>query len=198
MRILLVSRNRVVQELVKLALKDIEALELEILDRVESPRYEQYDLILEEDNQVLERHNLDLKKIESSKRILLGDKDRIKKGNYDYIVAKPFLPSDIRRAIDKSKSLDSKTQRVLSKDQEAKPQIETEILDRDEIMLIRRLLEDEIDADKPFQEMEQDSRITLDIEEFLKLLKECKVKKLRQLLKGARLNIEIEFPEDMR
>jgi len=196
MRILLVSRNRVVQELIKLALKDIEALELEVIDKVDTPRYEKYDLIFEEDYQVLENRILDLERIEASKRILLGDIDRVEKVNYDYIVTKPFLPSDIRRAIDRideSKSLDSKTQEVLSKNQELKAEIETEILDRDEVMLIRRLLEDEFETDKPFKEMEQNSRISLDIEEFLRLLKECKVKKLRQFLKGARINIEIEF-----
>ena len=54
MRILLLSRNRVVQELVRLGLHPIKGVELEILDRPEPPASDRYDLILEEDRFVEE------------------------------------------------------------------------------------------------------------------------------------------------
>jgi hypothetical protein len=205
MRVLLLSRNRVVRELVKLGLRGVESLELEIPEPGSLPRYDRYDLVFEEDRYAEELQLLGLEHLLASRRILLGERGApAEKDRYDRIIPKPFLPEDIRAALSEAEESESPdTEESLDAFAEigGGSEAETEVLDREEILRIRRLLEGEVESEaapEPAEVSVGAQRDFYDFDEFLELLERCKVKKLRQLLQGSRIHLTIEFPEEER
>ncbi|ADV45449.1 hypothetical protein [Nitratifractor salsuginis] len=202
MRVLLLSRNRVVQELVKLGLRGLDAVELEIPEPRSLPRYDRYDLVFEEDHYAEELRALGLEHLLASRRILLGEMvEPAEKEFYDRIIPKPFLPEDIREAVlhteEEAEAFDEEV--PLNSFAGIEEETETEVLDREEILRIRRLLEGEMESEASSEPEETvGRRDSYDFEEFLDLLERCKVKKLRQLLQGSRIHLTIEFPEEER
>ena len=204
MRILLLSRNRVVQELVRLGLREIEGARLDILDRTEPPASDRYDLILEEDRFAEKYEKIGIDHLLAGRRILLGDPSLVPEGHlpFDAIIPKPFLPADIPKAL-----LDEPSEKRAPAGESIRDFLEeeglgleeegTEILDEGEIRRIRRLLEGEIE--EPSSEMTlSPSEQTIDAESFLELVERLRSKKLKKLLQGATVRITIEFPEEER
>ena len=202
MRILLLSRNRVVQELVRLGLRQIEGAELEILDRSEPPASDRYDLILEEDRFVEEIREIGIDHLLAGRRILLGDSSAVPdRSGFDAVISKPFLPADIQKALRGEPAGEARPERESIRDFLEEERLrfdeETEILDEEEIRRIRRLLEGEIE--EPSSEMAfSPSEQTIDAETFLELIEQLRGKKLKKLLRGATIRISIEFPEEER
>jgi len=192
MRILLLSRNRVVQELVKLAVREMEGVELEIAEEPEALREDRYQALLADDRfddpSMLEA--LDHLMIE--RKVLLGEYSPLHpKERYDVRVAKPFLPREIRQAL-----------------QGESPK--TRVLDEEEIWQIRELLDEAEERQEAPAESEggffplsaekeqatTHSPMEMSPEELLELLEHLGTKKVRKLLKGARISIEIHWPEE--
>ncbi len=202
MRILLLSRNRVVQELVRLGLRPIKGVELEILDRPEPPASDRYDLILEEDRFVEEIREIGIDHLLAGRRILLGDPSGLPdRSGFDAVISKPFLPADIQKVLqsepDDKTGHERESIRDFLEEERLRFDEETEILDEEEIRRIRRLLEGEIE--EPSSEMTfNPSEQTLDVETFLELIERFRSKKLKKLLRGATIRISIEFPEEER
>ena len=205
MRILLLSRSRVVQELVKLGLNRLENARLEIVENPETLRGDHYDLLLVDDGFEREFRNMDAAHLIAGQRVLLGKaEETAAEEMYSGILAKPFLPGDIRTLLEETEYASSDTGKV-DEEHVAAEAAEitggTEILDEAEIEKIRRLLdvemteEDPIGKEKDTGEMFR-AETVYSIEEFLQLLERGKVKKLRKILQGAKIHITIEIPEE--
>jgi hypothetical protein len=201
MRILLLSRNRVVQELVRLGLRQIEGARLEVLDRPEAPASDRYDLILEEDRFLEGAGEIGIDHLLAGRRILLGDPSLLpERSSFDAVIPKPFLPADIRKAILEEPAEEKRPEqgsiRDFLEEEGLDPAGEsTEILDEEEIRRIRRLLEGEIE--EPVAQMRREpAEQTIDAETFLELVERFRSKKLRKLLRGATIRLSIEFPEE--
>jgi len=192
MRVLLISRNRVVQELVKLAVKEMEDLELEFAEDPDGLQGDRYDVLLMDD-QIKDPAMLEgMEHLIAERRVLLGEySERHPEEEYDTRVAKPFLPREIRRALRKDSG-------------------GTRVLDEEEVWQIRQLLEgveeeEEQIPEEPEQgffplsseEEEPDgSAAVMRPEELIALVERLGTKKVRKLLKGARISIEIHWPEE--
>ena len=201
MRILLLSRNRVVQELVKLGVREIEGAYLEIVDRLEAPDAGRYDLILEEDRFVNGAEEIGIDYLLAGRRILLGDPSGVsERSRFDAVIPKPFLPSDIQKVLRQEAGEEFSPERgsireFLEEEGVSMDEEETEILDEAEIRRIRRLLEGEIEESAARMEIEP-SEQRIDAETFLELIERFRGKKLRKILRGATIRISIEFPEE--
>ncbi len=203
MRILLLSRNRVVQELVRLGLRQIEGARLEVLDRPEALTSDHYDLIFEEDRFLEGLGEIGIDHLLAGRRILLGDPSLLSDPQrFDAVIPKPFLPADIQKALLQDPSeegaVGQESIRDFLEEEGLSPDGEgTEILDEEEIRRIRRLLEGEIEESA--SEMGRESaEQTIDVETFLEMLERFRSKKLKKILRGARIRLTIEFPEEER
>jgi hypothetical protein len=191
-----------------LGLREIDEIELEILDRGEPPAYDRYDVIVEEDHFAGSSQSEEgMEHLLASRRILLGDSSQVSSPvNYDEILSKPFLPEEIRSAvlgeIAEQEPLPSEESLEHFLEEGEGERGGTKILDEGEIQRIRRLLEGEME-----EEMEKSPaaspkealhRASYDVDEFVELLERCKIKKLKRLLRGSRIHITIEFPEEER
>lgn len=204
MRILLLSRNRVVQELVKLGVRETGGAELEIVDGTAVPLSDHYDLILIEDRFAKGLGEIGIEHLLAERRILLGDPSFLaEEGHFDAIIPKPFLPADIRQTLLREKPAEESVPRrtsireFLEDEGVGSERGETEILDEEEIRRIRRLLEGEIEESVARTEIEA-SEQRIDAETFLELIERFRGKKLRKILRGATIRISIEFPEEER
>jgi hypothetical protein len=203
MRILLLSRNRVVQELVKLGIGDAEGAELEIAGGASELRGDRYDLLLLDDRLFRESGSEIREHLIAGYKVILGDPgDRSLSELFDGIVPKPFLPGDVRKVMEEAFTSE-RPERAEDEGLAAFVEEEagvTEVLDEEEIRRIRRLLNDEPEATEEGRE-DSDGAALLSgesyrFEELMALLEESKVKKLKKLLRGARIHISIEFPEE--
>ncbi len=204
MNILLLSKNRVVQELVKLAIKSYPNSNLEIIDQVKTPKFDRYDVILEEDNFLKEIENLGLEHLLVQRYILLGNLSLLEKDNpYDIVIKKPFLPKDIKRAIEdntKEETLEDETINDFLQDEGIEFD-ENQMLDEADLKYIRSFLDGEIIEDESYDKKEEliateDKKLDIDIDDFFELMKYLQNKKCKKVLQGATINISIKFPKD--
>jgi hypothetical protein len=201
MRILLLSRNRVVQELVKLGIKGREEIRLEIADSLSEVRGDHFDLLLADDQLAERVHGEELEHLIAGRRILLGKAGGSVAEGYDAVLGKPFLPGDIERLLGQRIDLELEEEEDLREFLEGELASGTEVLDAEEIQRIRQLL-DEGTAETPEQEEEREPRKrpgeerSYDVESLLEMLERVKPKQLRKLLRGATVHIRIEFPEE--
>ncbi|WP_292658219.1 hypothetical protein [Nitratifractor sp.] len=200
MRILLLSRNRVVQELVRLGLREIDGAELEIVNGAQGPASDHYDVILEEDRFLEGFGEIGIDHLLAGRRLLLGDPSLLpEESRFDAVIPKPFLPADIQKALRLKPIEENRPERENIRDfleeEGVTPEESTEILDEEEIFRIRRLLEGEID--EPVAQMQSEAaEQTIDAETFLELVERFRSKKLKKLLRGATIRLTIEFPEE--
>jgi len=125
-----------------------------------------------------------------SKIVLLGSSDSAVDELVDRVVQKPFLPTDIEELLD-------------SIEPTKEPQIKTNVLDPDEIARIKALMAlDEEESKEPLDELDYIER--LEEKESLKLKKKkakeliyelakLSKKEIKNLLKGAKVSIKIEY-----
>jgi hypothetical protein len=198
MRVLLLSRNRVVQELVRMGSRELPGLELEVLGELSGLKHDRYELLLVDERFEGEG---ELEHLLVQRRVLLGDPERAEAEGYDTVLPKPFLPRDIRRLLEVEAPEEERweaEERLAFADLER--EAETEVLDGEEIRRIRALLDSE-ESDET--EMEKSERSpggeevrSLSVDELFELLEGMRPKKLRKLLRGATIHLSIHFPED--
>jgi len=200
MRVLLLSRNRVVQELVKLGIKGKKGLEIEIATSLSEVRGDRFDLLLADDQLTEKVHVNELEHLIVGRRVLLGDAEGKIAEGYDAVLGKPFLPRDIERLIGQGvgmDSLDGEEDLRAFLEEELERASETEVLDAVEIQRIRKLL-DEGTVEVPEEEQGTEEHSTegqsYDVESLLEMLARVKPKQLKKLLRGATIHIRIEFP----
>ena len=183
MNILIISNSIVVEELLKLVLKNKD-YNLEYQKDVEDADRDYYDAVfIDESSQDLNSQIEYAQEGLQSQVVLIASKDT--DTNADYVVVKPFLPEDIELVIDnlKDKTIERK---------------ETNILDPEEIAKIKELMQlDEFEDELENIECLRDKKsLKVKKKEAKELLLElCKLdkKELKKLLKGAKVSIKIEY-----
>ena len=188
MNILIVSNSLVVEELLKLVLKDKD-YNLEYQTDVEDADRNSYDIIFIDDSAQDLASQIEFAQDGLKSQVaLITSADNDIKANH--LIIKPFLPQDIETV------LDNLEERVLA----AAP---SNILDPEEIAKIKELMQ----MDDELQESEE---ISLDNIELLKDKQSIKLKKkeakelllelnklnkkeLKKLLKGAKVSIKISY-----
>ncbi len=199
MRVLLLSRNRVVQELVRMGSRGVPELELEVLGELSGLKHDRYELLLVDERFAGAK---ELEHLLVRRRVLLGDPERAEAEAYDTVLSKPFLPRDIRRLLEEEPEEEEEPWEELSLSDpgETGDGELTEVLDEEEIRRIRALLDgeeiDETPGSIPESVSAERESKTLSADELFELLERLKVKKLRKLLRGATIHLSIQFPED--
>ena len=206
MKILLLSRNRVVKEMVRLAVEEARA-QLECASKIDEIEGDRYSLLLVDSALLGELRLEDLEEhlLIGRKGVIASEEDTPGE-EFDFRLSKPFLPSDILRIIDGNAFENAENEEeerwedssdVSARSEERGPS-STRILDRDEISKILDLLE-ETQSSAPseaapllpeamIQESQEEGR------EWIDRLLSMKPKRLKKLLKGAEVTITIRFP----
>ena len=205
MRVLLFSRSRVVREMVRLA-ADKAGAKLECVENPSEVAEDRYDLLL-----IDEYPPLDLESLKEhlliGATVLIHSPDRPAEEGYDYTVAKPFLPSDILRIVERRESVPEKTEPEITLEGFVADEEEEEgvprILDGGEIAKIRSLLSDDHEEEISLieelsGEEAEESGLQLDAEELIDRIFSMKPKKLKKLLQGAEVTITLRFPKERK
>jgi len=212
MRVLLLSTNRTVQEMIALALRDVPGVELVLARGIDEVGEGVFDAMLVDDAMPLYRESLALvERIGVPKTVLLHQEGVEDDWAFDYRIKKPFLPSEIRRAVEqfapekldqnppqKKKKKKSKSKR----EKKATYRTETEVLNLDEIETIKALLEEDgleiVHEEELAEKMlkEHKGGVGDKHEALIHTLRTMKPRKIRKLLKGAHVRIDITFPGD--
>ena len=230
MRVLLLSTNRTVQEMIALALRDVPGVELVLARGIDEVGEDVLDAMLIDDAMPLYRESLALvERIGVPKTVLLHQEGVEDDRAFDYRIKKPFLPSEIREAIEQfvleeieeeemvmamedepesgkfdqnSPQKKKKKKSKYKREKKATYQTEAEVLNLDEIETIKALLEEdgleivheEELAEKMLKEHKEGDGD--EHEALIHALRTMKPRKIRKLLKGAHVRIDITFPED--
>ena len=186
MNILIVSNSFVVEELLKLILKEKNNLEMQ--EDVEDAKRDSYDIIFIDDSvqNIVSQIEYAQNSLNTQVAFTTSIDSDIKA---NYIVVKPFLPQDIENIIEQleEKNIDS---------------LQTNVLDPEEIAKIKELMQ--------LDEELEESKENINIQELLKakislkakkkeakelLLELCDLDKkdLKKLLKGAKVSIKIAY-----
>ncbi len=215
MRVLLLSYNHTVQEMVALALRE-EEVELVVAQAADQVEPTNYDLVLVDDLSTAYEESIALlRALGVDAIVLLAQAGNMKAEDFGRVLRKPFLPSDIQALVasrrgeleaDPSLSVKAKKKKKKKKKQknQSKTAPATEVLDPDEIEMIKTLLQEEgLEIVEETELAEQVITATTDEEParheaLLKALRKMKPKKIRKLLKGATVRIEITFPDASR
>jgi len=190
MNILIISNSLIVKELLKLVL-DGKDFNVEYKNRVQEANETHYALIFIDNTAKNLIEQIDfLEERVSGKIVLLGSSDSAVDEIVDRVIQKPFLPADIEELLD-----------TIEISQEPKPK--TKILDPDEIARIKALMAlDDEESEEPLDELDYIER--LEEKESLKLKKKeakeliyelakLSKKEIKNLLKGAKVSIKIEY-----
>ena len=208
MRVLLLSDNHTVQEMIALALREAEGVELVIAPSADQVEPTSYDLILVDDALPLYHESIALvQTLGVDAIVLLAHGDKTEEEHLVQILRKPFLPAEIRDLVQKQQANPAakpsrKKQR--KKKKHSSSASHTEVLDLDEIETIKALLEEEgleIIQEEELAEQVMGEKIpdTADRHEMLiEALRSMRPKKIRKLLKGAKVRIEITFPGERK
>ncbi len=212
MRVLLLSYNHTVQEMVALALRE-EEVELVVAQAADQVEPTNYDLVLVDDLSVAYEESIALlRALGVDAIVLLAQAGNMKAEDFGQVLRKPFLPSEIQALVasrrkeledDPSLSVKAKKKKKKKKKQKnrSKAAHTTEVLDPDEIEMIKTLLQEEgLEIVEETELAQQVITATTDEEParhdaLLKALRKMKPKKIRKLLKGATVRIEITFPD---
>jgi len=194
MEVLLISSSRIVKEMVRLAIKRVQG-ELESVDNISQAKKDRYDFLIVDEP--LKRD------IEGIKEYLMVDltialvsKDEELKDEFDYILRKPFLPTDIVQVLTKCAKESKEIDNSISLEEFMENR--GTILDIKEIEEIRSLLEEDntLTFDEP-KEKEQILEVKdIELDELIDKFHSMKSKKLKKLLRGAEITIKIRFPKD--
>jgi DNA-binding response OmpR family regulator len=218
MRVLLISHNHTVQEMVALALREMGGVELVTARSADHVEPTTYDLILVDDALPLYQESIVLAQTLGVEAIvLLAQGTNAEADRFPQVLRKPFLPSEIRTLTEERQAeirshvdgslpagdLPAPLPKKKKKKKKKKIQKtnQTEVLDMDEIKAIKSLLEEEgleIVGEEDLAEkvMQAEGDASLDPQEALAVaLRTMRPKKIRKLLKGATVRIEITFPK---
>jgi len=195
MKILLLTRNHVVREFIELVSDRISA-QLEVKEDTKNCDETMYDFLFVDDRgDLLEQSIPLLENANYTKSVILYNEIKEAHALFDFAVKKPFLPSDIQAILEKHALPEEPIQ-------------ENKILDLQEIEEIKRLLEGEMMEIIPEEDLAAavissqqkeplQTSVTFDTkEEIAEALMHMEPKKLRKLLKGAEVTINIRFPKE--
>ena len=184
MNILIVSASFVVEELLKLILKD-KNYKLETQEDIEEAKRDNYDIIFIDDSVKDISSQIEYAQGELKSQVaLITTADSTIEA--DYTIIKPFLPYDIENIIEQLKD------KIITS-------TPTNILDPEEIAKIKELMQidEELDNKEDFLEsLQQKRELKVKKREAKELLLElCGLdrKELKQLLKGAKVSIKIDY-----
>ncbi len=205
--------------MISLAIHNIKDAVLDIAESIEEIPAQEYDWVLVDDTVPMYQESLSFsKKLSSSHTVLLYHPENKATEGFDILIAKPFLPDEIRQSIEnhretppstseKSKINGEKADKKKVKMKTDKTQ--TQVLNLEEIETIKALLEEdgleivheeelantvlseEHKATKKKKKQKRDPQ-----QELIDAILKMKPKKIRKLLKGAKVTIKIKFPED--
>jgi len=178
MNILLLSNNYVVVEFVTLAANSLSA-EIEVIENISDHSSDEYDFfIVDERGSILDDVESLMESLDISYSIFLCKRGSHGDDLFDLSIQKPFLPSDIESA------LSSQT-------------INRQVLNSIDIDEIKSLLDDDfVDVDL---DVDTDTMPIVNIPDepgILDALISMKSKKIKQILRGAEINISIKFPKE--
>jgi len=199
MKILLLTRNHVVHEFVELVADRVGA-QLDVQDTIEGIVDIGYDFLFVDDRgDLLEKSITLIDSFDTQKNIVLYNKTKPMHDLFDLGIKKPFLPSDIQTILEEI----------------PKPKIhleEDQILNIRDIDEIKSLLEDEgleiiseedladeitSESDLHIVEEKIEREESASVEEkLLEAIMQMESKKIRKLLKGAEVTINIRFPKE--
>jgi len=208
MRVLLLSHNHTVQEMVALALRELADVELVTAQAADHLEPTTYDMVLIDDALPLyEESGALVQALGVEPIVLLAHRGTPDAERFDRVIYKPFLPAEIRELVAKEReriARDTSRPSQKNKPKKAKKKTHTEVLDPDEIATIKALLEEEgleVIGEEELTDtvlQEREDPDGQDAVEWIRLLKKMKTKKLRRLLRGATVRIEITFPKDAK
>jgi len=208
MRVLLLSHNHTVQEMVALALRELADVELVTAQAADHLEPTTYDMVLLDDALPLyEESGALVQALGVEPIVLLAHRGTPDAERFDRVIYKPFLPVEIRELVAKEReriARDTSRSSQKKKPKKAKKKKRTEVLDPDEIATIKALLEEEgleVIGEEELTDtvlQEREDPDGQDAVEWIRLLKKVKTKKLRRLLRGATVRIEITFPKDAK
>jgi len=217
MNVLLLTHNRTVEEMISLAFREQESLQLNHGDDAGMVGGD-YDVVIVDDTfpHLHEVWQMTQKsKIRNT--VLLAQRGSLVEDPFDHRITKPFLPEEITslmlRIQDEAASESSETALKKKKKKKKKKKspgqkkfkAETEVLNLEEIETIKTLLEEEgleiVHEEELAQKVlsdEESHNLTSANQEpdLLEALRTMKPKKIRKLLKGAQISIKIRFPGD--
>ena len=212
MNVLLLTHNHTVEEMVSLALREREGLDLVRGDDAEMVGSD-YDVVIVDDTfPQLHEAWLFTQEFHVPHTVVLAQRGSLTQEPFAHRVTKPFLPEEIADLMDRLLTSDSslppqkkKAKKKKSKKKQKAFKAETEVLNLDEIETIKTLLEEEgleiVNEEELAQKVlsDEEARETAEQKQhdaLLKALRKMKPKKIRKLLKGAHVTIEIRFPKD--
>ncbi len=203
MRVLLLSHNHTVQEMVALALRETPGVELVTAQAADQIEPTTYDMVIIDDALPLYDESVALLQVLGVEPVvLLTHREHTGTEPFDRVVHKPFLPADIRELVERERErIGTKKRKKHSRKKKKHTQTRTAVLDPDEIETIKSLLEEEglevIGEEELTDTVLQEAVETppQDAEVWISALSGMKAKKLRKLLRGATVRIEIVFPE---
>ena len=225
MNVLLLSQNHTIQEMFSLALQDMDQVQLDIISELEAAEGSKYTLTFVDNT--LPHYQESVARVREMGAVevwLLGRASDPRDEQVDGQVDKPFLPIEIQEIIQQCMTISSSNTAEAEDGGEQRPvtneenmthkkkkkkkkrvkkhtyKAETEVLNLDEIEIIKALLEEdgleivheEELAEKVLQEREAsaegDQQAAL-----VEALRAMRPRKIRKLLKGATVRIEITF-----
>ncbi len=199
MKILLLTRNHVVHEFVELVADRVGA-QLDVQDTIEGIVDTEYDFLFVDDRgDLLEKSITLIDSLDTQNNIVLYNKTKPIHDLFDLGIKKPFLPSDIQAILEEI----------------PKPKVhleEDQILNIRDIDEIKSLLEDEgleivseedlvdeitsgSDLYMAEEKLEREESTSVE-EKLLEAIMQMEPKKIRKLLKGAEVSINIRFPKE--
>jgi len=187
MNVLVLSYSNVVIELLKLVFKE-KNIKSENVKSIHDTSSNSYDLIFIDDS--IPKYELQIQELVDnfsySNLIFIGNLNNKLQNLVDFTIKKPFLPKDINEIINNTK-IDTNNKKI-----------KTKILDAQEINKIKALMQiEEIDNNEDiFKKLENKEDIALKKKEAKEFLIECSnisPKKLKKLLKGAKVSIKIKY-----
>jgi len=205
MRVLLLSHNHTVQEMVALALRETKGVELVTAQAADQIEPTTYDMVIIDDALPLYDESVALLQVLGVEPVvLLAHGKNTETEPFDRVIRKPFLPAEIREMVESERErIGTKRKKKHPRKKKKHTQTRTAILDPDEIETIKSLLEEEgleVIGEEELTDsvLQTPADVPESADVWIKALSGMKAKKLRKLLRGATVRIEIVFPERSR
>ncbi len=212
MQILLINKNPIVSKLFELSAKGMEGIEIDEVEDIERLSPESYDMLFIDDGDSTDDEIEEcIYSIDAKQKIVFVSDDAKFVNGVDEIIKKPFLPSTIismlrstygEERVATEQDIEKLIVENVELSEEQRDSGDSLILDRGEIDMIKKLLldsEDDIvdDLYELEDNTESDDSDDIEIEEqLLEAITKMKPKLIKRLLKGAEINITINFPKE--
>ncbi len=186
MKILYVGRRKIVSEILKKAVEQTENdfIQVDNPDDVDA-QYEMIFVDYEISDELCEKEDIDFEDIV----IMASSYDDVDDDIECEVLRTPFLPSEVASII--QSRYESRDMSIKNEDTES---LGVDILDPEEIDIVKSFLKDVEDEDLSKNDSEESMVLTP--EELIDLIMRLKVKKIRKILEGAKIELKITFPKE--